>query len=41
MLRKTLQLTYSVNGDEVYPGEDVVREGEGRIGKNAKVWVMR
>ena len=41
VLRKTLQLTYSVNGDEVYPGEDVVREGEGRIGKNAKVWVMR
>jgi hypothetical protein len=41
ILRKTLQLTYSVNGDEVYPGEDVVREGEGRIGKNAKVWVMR
>jgi hypothetical protein len=41
VLRKTLQLTYSVNGDEVYPGEDVVRPGEGRIGKNAKTWVMR
>ena len=41
VLRKTLQLTYSTNGDDVYPGEDLVREGEGRIGKNAKVWVMR
>lgn len=41
ILRKTLQLTYSVNGDEVYPGEDVVHEGEGRIGRNHKRWVMR
>ena len=41
ILRKTLQLTYHTNGDEVYPGEDVVGEGEGRIGKNPKVWVMR
>jgi hypothetical protein len=41
ILRKTLQLTYSVNGDEVYPGEDAIREGEGRIGRNAKMWVMR
>jgi hypothetical protein len=41
ILRKQLQLTFSTNGDDVYPGEDVVREGEGRIGKNAKKWVMR
>jgi hypothetical protein len=41
ILRKTLQLTYHLNGDDVYPGEDVINEGEGRIGKNAKVWVMR
>jgi hypothetical protein len=41
ILRKTLQLTYSANGDEVYPGEDVIREGEGRIGRNPKAWVMR
>jgi hypothetical protein len=41
ILRKTLQLIYSVNGDDVYAGEDAVREGEGRIGKNAKKWVMR
>jgi hypothetical protein len=41
ILRKTLQLTYHTNGDEVYPGEDVIREGEGRIGKYAKLWVMR
>lgn len=40
-LRKTLQLIYTVDGDEVYPGEDAVRPGEGRIGKNAKTWVMR
>ena len=40
-LRKTLQLTYTVNGDDVYPGEDVIRPGEGRIGRNAKAWVMR
>ena len=40
-LRKTLQLTYTVNGDDVYPGEDVLRPGEGRIGKNHKTWVMR
>lgn len=41
ILRKTLQLTYRTDGDEVYPGEDVVREGETRINKNAKAWVMR
>jgi hypothetical protein len=41
ILRKTLQLTYSTNGDEVYPGEDILREGQDRIGKNAKAWVMR
>jgi hypothetical protein len=41
IVRKTLQLTYGTNGDEVYPGEDPVNEGEGRIGKNAKTWVMR
>jgi hypothetical protein len=41
ILRKTLQLTYHLNGDDVFPGEDVINEGEGRIGKNAKVWVMR
>jgi hypothetical protein len=41
ILRKTLQLTYHLNGDDVYPGEDVVNEGEGRIGNNPKVWVMR
>jgi hypothetical protein len=41
ILRKTLQLTYHLNGDDVYPGEDPINEGEGRIGKNAKVWVMR
>ena len=41
ILRKQLQLTFSTNGDDVYPGEDIVREGEGRIGKNAKKWVMR
>lgn len=41
ILRKTLQLTYHTNGDEVYPGEDAVHEGESRIGRNAKVWVMR
>ena len=41
ILRKTLQLTYSASGDEVYPGEDVIREGEGRIGRNPKAWVMR
>jgi hypothetical protein len=41
ILRKTLQLTYHLNGDDVFPGEDVVNEGEGRIGKNPKVWVMR
>jgi len=41
ILRKTLQLTYSVNGDEAYPGEDAIREGEGRIGRNPKAWVMR
>jgi hypothetical protein len=40
-LRKTLQLIYTVNGDEVYPGEDKVKTGEGRIGKNHKTWVMR
>ena len=41
ILRKTLQLTYHTNGDEVYPGEDPLQKGEGRIGRNAKVWVMR
>jgi hypothetical protein len=41
ILRKTLQLTYSTNGDEVYPGEDVLAEGENRIARNAKMWVMR
>jgi hypothetical protein len=41
ILRKTLQLTYHLNGDDVYPGEDPVNVGESRIGKNAKVWVMR
>jgi hypothetical protein len=41
ILRKTLQLTYSTNGDDVYPGEDVLKEGEDRIGRNAKKWVMR
>ena len=41
ILRKTLQLTYHTNGDEVYPGEDPVREGEGRIGRNHRTWVMR
>jgi len=41
ILRKTLQLTYHLNGDDVFPGEDVINEGEGRIGKNPKVWVMR
>jgi hypothetical protein len=41
ILRKTLQLTYHTDGDEVYPGEDPVKQGEGRIGKDAKKWVMR
>jgi hypothetical protein len=41
ILRKTLELTYHTNGDDVYPGEDPVQEGEGRIGRNAKQWVMR
>ena len=41
ILRKTLQLTYHLNGDEVYPGEDMINEGVGRTGQNAKVWVMR
>ncbi len=41
IVRKTLQLTYSTNGDEVFPGEDPVHEGEGRISRNAKTWVMR
>lgn len=41
ILRKTLQLTYHTNGDEVYPGEDTVNEGEGRIGRDPRVWVMR
>jgi hypothetical protein len=41
ILRKTLQLTYHVNGDEVYAGEDLVREGAGRTGRNPKQWVMR
>ena len=34
ILRKTLQLNYLINGDEVYPGEDVVNE-------NPSQWVMR
>jgi hypothetical protein len=41
ILRKTLQLTYHLNGDEVYPGEDRINEGVGRTGSNHKVWVMR
>ena len=41
ILRKTLQLTYHLNGDEVYPGEDIINEGVGRTGANHKVWVMR
>ncbi len=41
ILRKTLELNYHINGDEVFPGEDVVSEGENRIGANAEVWVMR
>jgi hypothetical protein len=34
ILRKTLQLNYIINGDEVFPGEDVVNE-------NPTAWVMR
>ena len=34
ILRKTLQLNYFINGDEVYPGEDVVNE-------KPQLWVMR
>jgi hypothetical protein len=34
ILRKTLQLNYFINGDEVYPGEDVVNE-------KPQQWVMR
>jgi len=34
ILRKTLQLNFFINGDDVYPGEDEVNE-------NAEVWVMR
>lgn len=34
VLRKTLQLKFFVNGDEVYPGEDQVNKG-------AKRWIMR
>ncbi len=34
ILRKTLQLNFFINGDDVYPGEDVVNE-------NAESWVMR
>jgi hypothetical protein len=41
ILRKTLQLTFHVNGDEVFPGEDLVNEGQGRTGRDAKMWVMR
>lgn len=41
VLRKTLQLTYHINGDEVSPGEDVVNPGQGRTGQNAENWVMR
>ena len=41
ILRKTLQLTYHTKGDDVYPGEDPIYTGEGRIGANASKWVMR
>jgi hypothetical protein len=42
ILRKTLQLTFHTKGDDVHPGDpDPLNEGEGRIGKNKKVWVMR
>ena len=41
ILRKTLQLTYHTKGDDVFAGEDQVYQGEGRIGRNAKKWVMR
>ena len=41
ILRKTLQLTYHTNGDEVYPGEDPIRTGQGRTGRNHREWVMR
>jgi hypothetical protein len=41
ILRKTLELNYHINGDEVFPGEDVVSEGENKVGVNAEVWVMR
>jgi len=34
ILRKTLQLNFFINGDDVYPGEDVVNE-------KAEDWVMR
>lgn len=34
ILRKTLQLKFFVNGDEVYPGEDETNTG-------ARVWIMR
>lgn len=42
ILRKTLQLKFHINGDEVYPGEDVVNPGENPAGaREAKRWVMR
>jgi len=34
ILRKTLQLNFFINGDDVYPGQDVVNE-------KAEEWVMR
>jgi hypothetical protein len=41
ILRKTLQLRYHIQGDEVSPGDDVVQTGDDRVGRNAKKWVMR
>jgi hypothetical protein len=41
ILRKTLQLTYTVSGDEVFPGIDPITEGEDRIRRNYKRWIMR
>ncbi len=34
ILRKTFQLNFFINGDDIYPGQDVVNE-------KAEVWVMR
>ncbi len=34
ILRKTLQLNFFINGDDIYPGQDVLNE-------KAEVWVMR